>query len=446
MDIPSRSCRRRIVKAVSGWPLWQLPLLSRSFVIAVPAAAAAALTVSVISLSFQGRQLFSFAVLLCCGLGSVEATRRIEYSQGNIVRDLLIVWCLPVAILLPPFYALVVPGPLLALTQIRVHRGLVYRRVFSAAAIALAYAAASWTFHSLPVSASGPSPADGGHAVLWGLAVAGCDALAWSINNTLIAAAIKASDREVKIKDLFSREALGGDVVQWTVAVMVTLTTAISPLLLAFAWPIVLLQRRYMMHAQLVSRTRVDPKTGLLNAPAWEREAAAAIARADRDRAPLAVAFIDIDHFKTVNDTHGHLVGDKVLHAICARFTDSLRPGDLAGRFGGEEFALLLPGASAEAAYQIAERLRGSIAQSPVTVNATGAMEGVSVTVSIGVATLDGTCRTVTELQAAADSALYHAKQAGRNCTYIVTGTEPPYRLASDQPGAGGTRSETAGR
>jgi diguanylate cyclase (GGDEF)-like protein len=441
MDGPSRSRRARFAAAVRGWPLWQLPLLPRVYIIAVSSAAVVAAGIAAVETSFQWRQLILFAVLLCCGLGNVEATRRTHYTQGGIVRDMLTVWCLPVAILLPPFYALIVPAPLMALTQLRVHRGIVYRRVFSAATIALAYAAASWAFRSLPPSVTGPFPGQASHAVQWCLAVAACDVLAWAINNTLIAAAIRSSDPTARIGELFSREALSGDYIQWTVAVLVTMAAAISPVLLAFAWPTVLVLRRGMMHKQLVSRTRIDPKTGLLNAAAWEREADAAITRALRDGAPLAVALVDIDHFKAVNDQHGHLAGDEVLRAISGRFTKMLRAGDLAGRFGGEEFALLFLDAGAADAHRIAERLRESIAQSPISVGAAGPgdraaarVDTVTVTVSIGVATLDrGTRMTVTDMLAAADSALYRAKDAGRNRTFAVTDTSPPALLAGRQ-------------
>jgi len=407
------------------------------YVIAVSVAAAVAAVIAAVSVSFQGRQLLLFAVLLCCGLGSVEATRRIDIPQGAIIRDLTTVWCLPVAILLPPLYALIVPAPLLALTQLRVQRGIVYRRVFSAAAIGLAYGAASWAFRSLPLSVAGPSPGRTGHAALWCLAVAGCDVLAWSINNALIAAAIKSSDRTARMREFFSREAIFGDYLQWTFAVLVTLAVAITPFLLALVGPIVLLQRRIMMHKQLVSRTRFDEKTGLLNMPAWEREAAVAITRAFRTSAPLAVAITDIDHFKSVNDSHGHLTGDKVLRAVSERFTQLMRAGDLVGRFGGEEFVMLLLDAGPDDAYRIAERLRESIARSPISVEGPGAVEAIRVTVSIGVATLNNTtCRTLTDMIAAADSALYQAKGAGRNRTFAVTDTSPPAPLPGNQPGA----------
>ena len=300
-----------------GWPLWQLPVLPRLYVIAVSAAAAVAAVIAAVGLSFQGRQLLLFAVLLCCGLGSVEATRRIDYSQGGIVRDLLTVWCLPVAILLPPFYALMVPGPLLALTQLRVHKGIVYRRVFSAAAIGLAYAAASWAFRSLPLPVAGPSPGEAGHAAVWCLAVAVREA--GPSEPPKLELFLKASKSEQ------SREPFAHPLHQGSAGRLQRRRR--------FAWPTVLLQRRFMMHKQLVSRTRIDEKTGLLNMAAWEREATAAITRAVRTGAPLAVAIIDIDHFKAVNDSYGHLAGDSALRAVSGRFTQMMRAGDLVGRF-----------------------------------------------------------------------------------------------------------------
>jgi len=194
-----------------------------------------------------------------------------------------------------------------------------------------------------------------------------------------------------------------------------------------------------MMHKQLVSRTRIDPKTGLLNAAAWEREADAAITRAGPTGAPLAVAIVDIDHFKAVNDSHGHLVGDKVLRAVSDRFTQMTRPDDLVGRFGGEEFVLLLLDSGTGIAYRIAERLRLSFANAPITVDAPGAGVTVTIplTVSIGVATLnDTTDRTLTDLMAAADAALYRAKREGRNRVFAVADTSPPAPMAGNQEDA----------
>jgi diguanylate cyclase (GGDEF)-like protein len=413
-----------LTPASRGWPLGQLRWRPRCYVVAVPVLGAAAAVVAATRTAFSAHQLVTFAALLCCGLASVEATRRVDYSQGGLVRDLLTVWCLPVAILLPPFYALVTPGPLLALTQLRVHRGVIYRRVFSAAAIGLAYGSVSWVFRSLPPATAG-HPGWGRHAVVWTLAVAACDLLGWLINNALIVTAIRASDSTARVSELmFSRETALADFVQWNLAVIVTVAAAASPALLVFAVPAVLMQRRFMMHAQLVSKTRIDPKTGLLNVAAWDREATAEITRAVRTHTPLAVALIDIDHFKAVNDTHGHLAGDEVLRTISRILTNSLRSYDLAGRFGGEEFVLLLPHASDADAYRITERLRADIADLPIPISPTPGSPQVKVTVSIGVATLNGARRELADLLAAADAALYYAKETGRNRTRVVTATE----------------------
>ena len=171
-------------------------------------------------------------------------------------------------------------------------------------------------------------------------------------------------------------------------AVLVTLGVAISLVTIVFALPFVTLLQRSMRHVQLLNASRIDSKTGLLNAGTWEREAASEVARAVRTRSPLALVLIDVDHFKLVNDLHGHLAGDKALRAIAHVFRIFLRDYDLAGRFGGEEFAVLLPQTSAADARQIAERVRLHIAETPISISDDPAAEPVRITVSMGVAAL----------------------------------------------------------
>ncbi|HUB22695.1 MAG TPA: GGDEF domain-containing protein, partial [Streptosporangiaceae bacterium] len=195
---------------------------------------------------------------------------------------------------------------------------------------------------------------------------------------------------------------------------------AVNPVLAVLGVPTVLLVRRFMMHAQLLAAARVDTKTGLLNASTWEQEAEIEIARAIRTGSPLAVALVDIDHFKTVNDTYGHLVGDKALRAVTDGLQSQLRAYDLAGRFGGEEFAVLLPHAREADALSIAERLRVHVASLSIPVRDDDESgPRVQVTISVGVAALDGAARELTDLLAAADAALYHAKETGRNKTHV---------------------------
>ena len=415
----------RVRVSASGmrdWPLLQLRPLLIGYVILAPVAAAVAIGFTAMSTSFSLAVLAKFAALLLCGLASVEATRRMDEPQGALVRDLLTVWCLPIAVLLPPFWALLAPIPLLSYTQWRVHRGVLHRRVFSAAAIGLAYGSASVAFHALPATIAGPGLGGGAHAVRWALAVAACDVLAWSINNGIISVAIKASDPSMSLAGVvFGRESMIADFVQFCLGVVVTIVVAVNPVLLVFAAPSVLLQRRFMMHAQLVSESRIDGKTGLLNAVTWQREARLEITRAIRTRTPLAVAIADIDHFKAVNDTYGHLAGDAVLAGIARAMSALLRDYDIIGRFGGEEFAILLPHTGADEVKRIAERLREKLAEIIVPVNAgTAAESPLQVTISIGVATLDGSRRDLDEMLAAADSALYRAKNTGRNKVWVL--------------------------
>ncbi len=134
------------------------------------------------------------------------------------------------------------------------------------------------------------------------------------------------------------------------------------------------------------------------------------------------MALVDIDHFKVVNDTYGHLVGDKALRAVTDALRNQLRAYDLAGRFGGEEFAILLPHAREVDALNVAERLRVHIAGLSIPVRDDDESgPHVRVTISVGVAALDGTSRGLTDMLAAADAALYHAKETGRNKTHVVT-------------------------
>jgi len=152
---------------------------------------------------------------------------------------------------------------------------------------------------------------------------------------------------------------------------------------------------------------------------------------------------VDIDHFKVVNDTHGHLVGDKALRAVAGALREQLRSYDLAGRFGGEEFAILLPQTREAQALRIAERLRTHIASLTIPVSEEAATVGeeaatgpvIRLTVSVGVASLDRIGPELTDLLAAADAALYLAKQAGRNQTRIAT-TGTPTPLAQAVPAA----------
>lgn len=164
----------------------------------------------------------------------------------------------------------------------------------------------------------------------------------------------------------------------------------------------------------------LDPLTGVGNRRSFEQIHALEWRRAQRSRTPLSLVMADIDHFKIFNDTHGHQAGDRALHAV-ANALDSIvqRAGDQVVRYGGEEFAALLPETDHDGAMKIAERMRATVEQLRFPLN--GAREA-HVTISIGVATIVARGGVDPDaLIAAADRALYAAKNAGRNCVRSTT-------------------------
>jgi diguanylate cyclase (GGDEF)-like protein len=419
-----RRLSRRIA-AVSHWPLWSLPRWLTAFVITVVAADLAAIGVAASATTFSEHDLALFGLLLGCTAAAVEMTRKAGEQASGLVKDVQGVWELPVAILLPPFFALVVPIARVALTQWRVRRALPHRRVFTAAAVGLAYGAGSVTFHSM----SGLVPRSPGgalsHGTVWTALVLLSALVKWALNKAMVITAVKGANRSANVRaTFFGGEPLYNDVAEICIALLITFGVAGNPLLALAALPVVRLLQRSLSHVELVTHSRNDSKTGLLNSATWERESMAEVLRAVRTRSPLAVAILDIDKFKAVNDTYGHLIGDQVLKEIANTLNSLLRDYDLAGRFGGEEFSLLLPQTRAVDAFRIAERVRENIAAlSFIAPGATGG-ERVQVTVSIGVAALDaGSERQLSELLAAADAALYRAKACGRDQVQMISTT-----------------------
>jgi GGDEF domain-containing protein len=266
-----------------------------------------------------------------------------------------------------------------------VRHGSVHRRVFSAAAIGIAYGSASLAFRGLAHLAHGAKPTPERDIGVWLLLVAACAVVQWVVNQAVILTAIKMAAPETSVREmLFGGESLHNDVTELCVAVLATLAIAMSALSVVIALPLVTLLQRSFRHSKLLKDARADSKTGLLNAATWERESTAEVARAVRTRTPLAVALLDIDRFKRINDTYGHMVD----------------------------------------AFRIAERVRACIAGLCIIAPGTSGGERVQVTVSIGVAALDsGSQREYADLMAAADAALYRAKACGRDQVQMISTT-----------------------
>lgn len=170
--------------------------------------------------------------------------------------------------------------------------------------------------------------------------------------------------------------------------------------------------RAVQLRAEIERLATSDPLTGLPNRRVLDGVLAREVARSRRSGTPLSVALLDVDHFKDVNDRHGHPVGDAVLCELATALQTTIRPESVVARYGGEEFAVVLPDATPVEAVAAGERLRSAAAT----------VEAVSVTVSVGVAALDDGMAGPDELVEAADTALYEAKAAGRDRTVCHAG------------------------
>jgi diguanylate cyclase (GGDEF)-like protein len=170
-----------------------------------------------------------------------------------------------------------------------------------------------------------------------------------------------------------------------------------------------LVKERNEAAVRMVART--DSLTGIANRAAFLESAGRVLERCRRDSAPVAVMMFDLDRFKAVNDRYGHAVGDAVIRKFCEIVTAALRPNDVFGRFGGEEFAVVLQGSSIEAACARAERMRAAFAEDCRFIR----NHQVNATVSCGVSMSVNAEHTLDALLEYSDGALYTAKAEGRN-------------------------------
>jgi diguanylate cyclase (GGDEF)-like protein len=384
---------------IRAWQLWRLPSWLSGYLIAVETCYLLALATAATLTRYTARDLGWFAALFLFGAVAIELARH-QGEQAEPSRDVHGVWLIPIALLLPPVFSMLAATGKALLLQWRGEARAPHRRAFTAAAQGLSYGTASLAFHALAPP--------GTHWLSWG-AVAACAALAQDAGAcALIAVAVKGTNPAVPV---FARDALYNDLAELTAGTLLAVTLAATGgwELLLLALPLVTLLYRSVGHAQLSDAARLDAKTGLLNAAAWQRQARAEIVRATRTGTPVSVAILDIDHFKQVNDTHGHLAGDNLLVALAEMMRRQLRDYDLCGRFGGEEFTILLPHTDATAAAHVAERLRAMAEELSVG--------RARITVSVGVVTAmpPGPELDLDEMLAAADAALYDAKANGRN-------------------------------
>ncbi len=239
----------------------------------------------------------------------------------------------------------------------------------------------------------------------------------WTVNHGLVVGIILLLSSSPSVRRHLASPSdtllgLGALALGAALAVLAAASPWLVPILLV---PVIMLHRGVLVD-QFRQAARTDPKTGLANGAAWAEIAEKELARARRIGSGLAVLMVDLDNFKAVNDAHGHLAGDEVLRAVAATLAAEVRAYDAVGRFGGEEFVVLLSGVDTAAAARTADRLRARIGAIDLTVPRTGRHRRIrGLTASVGCVASPTAAGTVDELVGAADGALYEAKRAGRD-------------------------------
>ncbi len=189
-----------------------------------------------------------------------------------------------------------------------------------------------------------------------------------------------------------------------------------------FTTQIGLLIEKMRLYHEVELQSRTDLMTGLPHHACFKAIIGEELERSRNALKPLSLLMIDVDHFKAVNDTLGHLVGDQVLIHVSQKIRQMLRISDVVARYGGEEFAVILPETPPDGAQEIAERIRAAVEELPMLVRTDTEEKTIRKTVSIGVATFPSDGENQADLSAAADAALYRAKREGRNLVIASSG------------------------
>jgi diguanylate cyclase (GGDEF)-like protein len=257
----------------------------------------------------------------------------------------------------------------------------------------------------------------------WALAGLAAAVVFVGLNHLLLATMIRVvHGHSFRAGGLFSAESLSTDLVLALIGVSLAAFWHWSYWLIPVAIaPLVLIHRSLAVPA-LQEQVRIDPKTGLFNARYFAEALEDELARAGRFERPLSLIMGDLDLLRDINNTYGHLAGDAVLSGIAQIFREELREYDVPSRFGGEEFAIVLPETSGEDAVAIAERIRRSLAATKFVVSGS---EPIRATISLGVACFPRDGRDAKELLKRADEAVYKAKLEGRN-RVVAAGSPNP--------------------
>ncbi|NDL57443.1 GGDEF domain-containing protein [Phytoactinopolyspora mesophila] len=416
-----------------GWALWGLPVPVRVLVVVVNILA---ITLAVITAFFapvENVDLMRFALLAGCALGAIELTRHVERRRTFAHRphvayiDSTAVWMVAAVIVLPPVLAsiLVVTIRVVVWLRVKGRKAVPYRWIYSSSTVLLGVQAA------ILILAVGLRSYPGlpGGTFLVGLADLGVIMLAaaasWAVNFLLILAAVAAFNPQASVADLFSN--FSEQILEAGAAalgILVAIVLVANPVAVPVVLVVLAAMHRGLLVSQYEHAARIDSKTGLATAGRWHDFAEDMLARARHHQTSLGVLIVDLDHFKSINDTYGHPFGDKALRAVADELRSEVRELDACGRWGGEEFAVVLPDVGTEDnVHRIAERIRLRI-QSIFLDPPAGTGDAVNITASVGGVFHEADDTTsMDDLILAADSALYEAKNDGRNTVRLRSAT-----------------------
>lgn len=412
--------RRAPLGVVRHWALWRASRRVVALVVLVDTVAALYGGWALLRGRVTGADLLRLGLLVLLSVVYFEVSRQVEHRRrlftpdGSSHMDMTSVWSLAGAVVLPRGLAALLVVILYTQLWTRAWRSVdgtkLYRVANTGAVVTLTCGAVATA-----VAALSPN-----HPVALGVLVLAV-VVYRAVNAAFISAAVRLNSGTSRPSALFG--SLSDNAVEFA-TLGLGAVTAVSlvrvPWFAVMVLPAVFLLQYHALLRDLVQAATVDAKTELLNVSAWRQLAQRELTRADRQRTSTAVLVIDMDRFKQINDTYGHLAGDTALKTVAEVLADELREYDAVGRFGGEEFVALLPAADVTVARQVAERLRRRIESTGIAVQGRDGPHELHVTASVGVASGPGGAE-LDDLLHAADTALYAAKDAGRNAVRVAT-------------------------
>jgi diguanylate cyclase (GGDEF)-like protein len=439
----TRRSRRIDRPGVRGWALWTRRPVAIALLLSAEALAAAVVVVNVMTRPVTQGELLLCGTLVVLGMAAAEITRNVERLRRRSTNpphvNLSSVWTFSAALVLPVSLAAVVATALYAHMWLRSWRKLAEVRphqvIYNCVNVILSIASVSLVAglaHTQPLIA-GLAPT----TLAWLVAVL---VTYFLVNSALAAASAAAYQKDAKD---WSARALLGDWHENVLEISTLCMGAITALLLELRpWAVVLIfVPLFILHKSVLIKhledlATTDAKTGLLNSATWRTLADRELDRAGRYERTCGLLLLDLDHFREINSTYGHLAGDEALQMVGSTITSFTRGSDVAGRWGGDsdEFVVLLPDTSPADLLAAATRLRDQVAE--LTVGEGSDNGGRQLSVSIGAAAWPTHGASLNDVFLAADNALFAAKNSGRGRVYVVDGSTRPPTISQERAGA----------